>query len=159
VTVATTQITPNKDSVITEIFISAPRERVFTALIDRPQALQWGSSEEYEVTEWEMEPRLGGKWNFIAKKRGDLSAPELLHYGEITELDPPRLLQYTWLASWHSDPSHQTVVRWELTMESEGTRVKVTHSGLGPMPEDCKGYAEGWPGLVERIKQFVENNR
>jgi hypothetical protein len=47
-------------------------------------------------------------------------------------------------------------VRWELSAADGGTQVKVTHSGLAPMPEDCKGYAQGWPGLVTRIKQFVE---
>jgi uncharacterized protein YndB with AHSA1/START domain len=155
---AATYITPDKNAVVSEIFVAAPRERVFTALIDRAQALQWGSSAEYELTEWQMELRPGGKWKFIARKRGDAANHDLVHYGEITDVDPPRLLQYTWFASWHSDPSQETLVRWELSAASGGTQVKVTHSGLGPMPEDCKGYAQGWPGLVTRIKQFVEAN-
>jgi uncharacterized protein YndB with AHSA1/START domain len=153
---AATYITPNTDTVVSEIFVAAPRERVFTALIDRAQALQWGSSAEYEMTEWEMAPRRGGKWKFIARKRGDASSPDLVHYGEITDIDPPRLLQFTWFASWHSDPSQETLVRWELSAAAGGTQVKVMHSGLAPMPQDCKGYAQGWPGLVARIKQVVE---
>jgi uncharacterized protein YndB with AHSA1/START domain len=78
--------------------------------------------------------------------------------GAVTQFDPPRVLEYTWFASWHTDPLHETIVRWELAPAIGGTQVKVTHSGLAPMPEDCTGYAQGWPGLVTRIKQFVESN-
>ena len=158
---AMTHITPERDAVISEIFIAAPPERVFTALTTREQALQWGSNPEYAMTRWEMDARLGGKWVFVAQKQdpaGKDDNPELVHHGEITVFDPPRVLEYTWFASWHQDPLHETTVRWELLPVSGGTQVKVTHSGLAPMPEDCKGYAQGWPGLVTRIKQFVESN-
>jgi uncharacterized protein YndB with AHSA1/START domain len=158
---ATTYITPTKDAVISEIFIAAPAERVFKALTTREQALQWGSSPEFEATQWEMDSHVGGKWFFIARElkgSGRHANADLVHHGEILKFDPPRVLEYTWFASWHSDPLHQTIVRWELTPIPGGTQVKVTHSGLAPMPEDCKGYAQGWPGLVTRIKQFVESN-
>ena len=158
---ATTYITSEQDAVISELFIAAPPERVFQALTTREQALQWGSSEAFALTKWEMEPRLGGKWTFVAKETaaaGKHAGIELLHHGEILEFNPPRVLAYTWLASWHSNPLHQTLVRWELSPITGGTQVKVTHSGLAPMPDDCKGYAQGWPGLVTRIKQFVEHN-
>src|SRR5262249_52277186 len=158
---ATTYITSERDAVISEVVIQAPPDRVFRALTERDQALQWGSSEEFVLTKWEMDTRLGGKWTFIAKQaaaEGEYAGIELVHHGEIVEFDPPRVLAYTWFASWHSNPLHETVVRWELSPVPGGTQVKVTHSGLAPMPEDCKGYAEGWPGLVTRIKQFVEGN-
>jgi uncharacterized protein YndB with AHSA1/START domain len=158
---ATTHITPERDAVISEIFIAAPPERVFKALTTREQALQWGSSPEFAMTKWEMDPRLGGKWVFVANAQhpaGKYANADLVHHGEILEFDPPRVLEYTWFASWHTDPLHKTIVRWELSAVLGGTQVKVTHSGLAPMPEDCKGYAQGWPGLVTRIKEFVEGN-
>ena len=154
---ATTYITPDRDAVVSEIFVAAPRERVFTALTDRAQALRWGSSAEYEMAEWDMEPRLGGKWKFTARKRGEAASPGLAHYGAITEIDPPRLLQYTWFASWHPDPTRETLVRWELAAVEGGTQVKIVHSGLASMPEACNGYAQGWPGMVTRIKQTIES--
>ena len=160
-TMATTHITPERDAVVTEAFIAAPPERVFQALITREQALQWGSSPEFQLTRWEMDPRLGGKWTFVAKENsqsGKYANTDLVHYGEISEFNPPRVLEYTWFASWHTNPEHKTIVRWELSPAAGGTEVKVTHSGLAPMPEDCKGYAQGWPGLVTRIKEFVESN-
>ncbi len=138
-----------------------PPERVFRALTNREQALQWGSSPEFVMTKWEMDARRGGKWVFVCRKQnpGDqYPKTDLVHEGEILVFDPPRVLEYTWFASWHQDPLHKTIVRWELSAAPGGTQVKVIHSGLAPMPEDCKGYAQGWPGLVSRIKQFVESN-
>jgi uncharacterized protein YndB with AHSA1/START domain len=49
---ATTRITPERDAVVTEVFISAPPERLFKALIDREQALKWGSNLEFVLTKW-----------------------------------------------------------------------------------------------------------
>ena len=77
-------------------------------------------------------------------------------HGEILECDPPRLLVYTWIASWHDDPRSSTVVRWELTPRNNGTHVKVTHSGLSTLPVARKDYTGGWPGVVEMLKKFVE---
>ncbi len=151
---ATTRITPDNDAVVAEIFIAAPPERVFEAISNSQQALQWGSSPEFQVTEWEMDARPGGKWHFVSvetKQKGKFE-----HHGEVLEVDPPRLLVYTWFANWHETPSHKTVVRWELSRASGGTRLKVTHSGLAQLPAARKGYSEGWPGLLQRIKEFVE---
>jgi hypothetical protein len=50
------QIAVDNDSVITEIEIAAPPERVFQALIDREQALQWGKGEGFQITSWEISP-------------------------------------------------------------------------------------------------------
>jgi uncharacterized protein YndB with AHSA1/START domain len=153
---ATTQITPDNDAIITQIFISAPPARVFTALIDRAQALQWGKGPMFEMAAWELDPRPGGKWSFVSEEIG--SKKKFAHHGKVLKIDPPHLLEYTWIADWHSDLTHDTVVRWDLTAVSGGTELKVTHSRLAAFPNERKGYAGGWPGLVTQIKQFVENN-
>jgi uncharacterized protein YndB with AHSA1/START domain len=156
---ASSTMTPDHGSVITEIEIAAPPERVFQALTDREQALRWGADELFEMTAWEMDARPCGKWRFLSKERkpsGEYSVSEFEHHGEIVEIDPPRLLVYTWFANWHEQPSHKTVVRWELAPTPNGTRVKVTHSGLRQLPAARQGYSEGWPGLLQRIKQYLE---
>jgi uncharacterized protein YndB with AHSA1/START domain len=150
-------ITSDQDAVICEIDIAAPPERVFKALITREQAIEWGSDEQYETTEWEMDARLGGSWRFTARKRKEPGAgKEYKHRGEILEIDPPRVLTYTWFTDFHEVRDQRTVVRWELTSTSAGTHVKVTHSGLAALPNSRKGYNEGWPGLLQLIKKFIE---
>jgi len=149
-------ITPDRDAVISEVEIAAPPERVFQALTTREQALQWGANEAYQMTRWEFEPRVGGRWNFTSHETA--SGKDYDHHGEVVEFDPPRGMAYTWFANFHKDQSHPTLVRWELTPTANGTRVKVTHSGLANMPDECKAYSEGWPGLLEALKSFAEKN-
>ncbi len=38
---ATAKITPDQDSIVCEIQIAAPPERIFQALIDPKQVMQW----------------------------------------------------------------------------------------------------------------------
>jgi uncharacterized protein YndB with AHSA1/START domain len=154
---AQTIITPDKDAVVSEIEIDAPPERIFRALTDHEQAVQWGTNEAYELVIWEMDARLGGKWRSFSLQRGGADAGrEFDHTGEILEINPPRVLAYSWFANWHEDPLHRTVVRWELTPTKAGTRVKVTHSGLAQLPAARQGYSQGWPGLLLAVKNFAE---
>jgi uncharacterized protein YndB with AHSA1/START domain len=153
-------ITPDNDSVTTEIEIAAPPDRVFQALVNRDQALQWGMNDTFEIILWEIDLRVGGAWHFISKERSGKNPPGLdryEHHGEYLEIDPPRLLVQTWHANWHSNPGHTTIVRWELMATKKGTLLKVTHSGLAPLADAAQGYSQGWPGLIEQIKNFVEN--
>jgi uncharacterized protein YndB with AHSA1/START domain len=147
-------ISPDRDAVISEVEIAAPPQRIFQALITREQALQWGANEAFQMTRWEMDPRVGGEWRFTSLETA--SSQEYDHHGEVVEIDPPRVLAYTWHANFHKDPSHPTLVRWELTPTATGTLVKVTHSGLANMPGECKAYSQGWPGLLEALKAFSE---
>jgi uncharacterized protein YndB with AHSA1/START domain len=149
-----TIITPDQDAVVSEVEIAAPPDRVFQALINREQALQWGGSDAFQITVWEMDARPGGCWQFTSIEKG--SAKEFKHHGEVIEVDPPRVLAYTWFANWHADPSHRTVVRWELTPTRKGTYVKLTHSGLSRLPDACTAYSQGWPGLLDALRKFFE---
>jgi len=151
---ANTIITPDRDAVISEIEIAAPPERVFEALVDREQVSQWSNSDAFQLVHWELEARIGGKWRSTSREK--TSSKLFDHWGEVVALDRPHILAYTWFANWHSDQSHPTMVRWELTPSAAGTRLKVTHSGLAPLPGACEGYSQGWPGLLEAVKASVE---
>ena len=151
---ATTRITPDKDAVVSEIEIAAPPDRVFEALTNRAQALQWGSNPAFRMTRWEMDARPGGTWRFTSLETA--SSREYDHHGTMVEVDPPRVLAYTWFANFHKDPTHPTLVRWELTPIATGTHVRVTHSGLAKLPDECIAYSQGWPGLVAALKAYLE---
>lgn len=148
-------ITSDNDAVITEIEIAAPPPRVFQALIEREQALQWGMGDAFEMTLWEMDARAGGKWRFTSRERAS-GGKAFDHHGEVLQLDPPHLLEVSWFASWHPDPAHRTIVRWELVPSKSGTRLKVTHSNLSLLAGLAQGYSQGWPGLVQQIKNYIE---
>src|SRR3974390_2208426 len=125
-------ITPDQDTVVAEIEIAAPPERVFKALTDEGQLMQWFRSPECPPKFWKMEPRVGGRYHYHTAK-GSIVVNDVSEFdcqGEVLEIVPPRLLVYTWVANWHNDKQLKTVVRWDLTPAGKSTHVKVTHSNL-----------------------------
>ena len=152
-------VTPDQDAVVSEIDIAAPAERIFQALTKSDELSRWFTSPECPSKFWKMDARLGGQYHYATEK-GTVVVNNVSEFecrGEIVEIDPPRLLVYTWIANWHDDTSRRTVVRWELTPTKAGTHVKVTHSGLAQEEAARKDYSGGWPGVLDMLKNFAEN--
>ena len=150
---ATTSVTADQNTIISEIDIAAPADRVFKAICDAETVRR--CHPEFDV--FEMDLRIGGKWRMELRMPQPHRGVEVIrHDGEVLEIDPPRLLVYTWFANFHKDPKHRSTVRWELTPTKSGTHVKVVHSGLATEPEARADYAGGWPGVLEQIKKFAE---
>ncbi len=153
------KITSDNDAVISEIEIAAPPERVFQALVDPKQVLQWGRHDAHELVVWELDARLGGQWRWVVREKkpsGRYKVSEYDHHGEVLEINPPFLLVYTWYTNFHEPPTARSVVRWELTPIATGTRLTVTHSGLAKLDQPRNDYSRGWPGLLDAIRQYVE---
>lgn len=159
----TNTITPEQDTIVCEIDIAAPPERVFQALTDPTQAKQWGNNPAGVFKIYEMDARLGGKWRFVfvetSGKPNKYGVAEYDHWGEIIQIDPPRLLVYTWITNFHDDPKRKTTVRWDLTPIPAGTRLKVTHSGLAQEPKASEDYSQGWPGVLQAVKTHTEKSK
>jgi uncharacterized protein YndB with AHSA1/START domain len=163
---ATSLITPDDDAIISEIEIAAPPARVFDALTAPAQLMQWFTDVSCPAKYWNMDARLGGRYSYASENSKLVinGVSEFTCHGEITEIHKDAatghyLLVYTWLANWHLDKDRRTVVRWELTPTSSGTRVRVTHSGLAEEPEARKDYSGGWIGVVNNLKQFAETGK
>jgi len=156
----TAKITPDQDAVICEIEIAAPAERVFQALIDPKQVMQWWTNDQCAIESFSFDAKRGGRWTYdTASSKLNVNGVSKFHCeGEVLEYDPPRALAYTWIANWHEDKQRRTVVRWELSPQGNHTRVKVTHSGLAQEAVARKDYSSGWPGVMDLLKKFVEKN-
>lgn len=162
---ATATITPDQDTIHAEIFIAAPPERVFQAMTDPNQMPKWwGQQGVYHITEWKAELRPGGKWSTVGVNAD--GSPFRVE-GEYLEVNPPRLLVYTWIASW-TGPL-KTVVRWELEPRDvhglqhrgpqkmgTGTVAKLHHSGFAAEPEAIKSHSQGWIQVLGWMQAFVE---
>ena len=163
---ATAAITPDQDVITVEIFIAAPPARVFEALTDPAQMPKWwgGKSDLYRITEWKGDVRPGGKWSSVGV--GADGTPFRVD-GEYLEVDPPRLLVHTWIASWAG--SLRTVVRWELEAHTvhglhpsgprksgTGTMVKLCHEGFAGAPQAAMGHAEGWKRVFTWLEAYLE---
>lgn len=150
---ATLAISHDQDAIQAEVHIAAPPERVFQALTDPRQLLEWwGQPGMYRCTHWSTDVRPGGQWS--SKGVSDRDGKPFDVGGEYLEVDPPRVLAYTWIASWTGDL--KTVVRWELEPASGGTLVRLRHSGFAQAPEQAKNHYEGWQHVIGWMQAFVE---
>ncbi len=148
---ATMTLTRDQDQIVSEIHITAEPERVFQALVDPRQVLQWwGQKGMYVGTEFDADLRPGGRWHSAGT---GLEGKPFEVSGEYIEIDPPRLLVYTWIASWTGDA--KTTVRWELEPKDGGTLVRIRHSGLAAHPGLAQSY-RGWPAILGWIQALLE---
>jgi uncharacterized protein YndB with AHSA1/START domain len=149
--VTTSKVTRDADEIVSEIYIAADRDRVFQALVDPQQVVQWwGQGGVYRCTQFEADLRAGGRWR-SAGVGPDGGSFEVT--GEYLEVDPPRLLVYTWIATWTGDV--RTTVRWELNPTNQGTLVRIRHTGLATHPELAQSY-RGWPRMLGWLQVFLE---
>jgi uncharacterized protein YndB with AHSA1/START domain len=145
-------ITPDQDTVTAEVFIAVPPDRVFEAITDPNQLLQWwGQEGVYRTTEWQAELRVGGSW-----RSSGVSADgrKFQVSGEYLEVDRPRVLVYTWVASWTGDL--KTTVRWELAPSRGGTLLKIHHGGFSGRPGAAQDHSNGWQRVLGWMQAFVE---
>jgi len=148
---ASSAVTPNHDSIQAEVLIAAPPERVFQALVEPQQVVQWwGQAGIYHCTEFASDLRVGGKWRSAGLSG---QSDRFTVSGEYLEIDSPRVLTYSWVASWTGDV--KTTVRWELEPVEQGTLVRLTHSGLAAHPEIAQAY-QGWLRMLGWLQAFLE---
>lgn len=142
---------PAQDAVIAEIRIAAPPERVFQALVEPSQVVQWwGQAGIYRCTRFESDLRVGGTWRSMGVD-GNGSPFEIV--GEYLEVDPPRVICSTWRATWTGDA--ETRIQWELEPVKGGTLVRIRHSGFAARPELAQAY-RGWPRMLGWLQAFLE---
>ena len=150
---ATATTSHDQDSIQAEVHIDAPPGRVFQALTDPRQLMQWwGQRGIYHHTDWKGDVRPGGAWRSDGVSDTDGSPYHV--GGEYVEVDPPRLISYTWIASW-SGPL-QTLVRWELEAAPGGTMVRMRHSGFAGATAAVQGHYQGWLRVIAWMQAFVE---
>ncbi len=138
-------------TILATVDIDVPPQRVFAALTDPKELVQWwGSPELYQTTGWEADLRVGGKWKSVG--RGADGQPFSVE-GEYVEIDPPHRLVHTWRAPW--DGGHLTTVHYRLEATKTGTRVTVRHEGFAGRPDSCSGHADGWQRVLGWVSGFV----
>ena len=95
--------------------LAHPVEKVWRALTDPEHLRAWfPASVDLDLTP-------GAKLRFElvpeAQARLGISDDDMTSYGEMTTVDPPRLLEYTWSGE---------ILRWELEATADGCRLRFT---------------------------------
>ena len=115
-----------------------PPEKVWRALTDSKAIAQW-------LMENTFEPRLGQKFQFRTKPAPGFDG---IVNCEVTELDPPRRLAYTW-KGWPID----TLVTFTLEAVAEGTRLRLEHTGFRGVKALMVSLimGSGWKSKILRV--------
>ena len=134
-----------------EIFIRAPRDTVWNALIDPEYTTQYFHGTRFESS---FEP--GARFvNRIVE------ADRLAADGTIEVFEPPSRLVYTWHVLYDAEMADEPPgrVEWTLTPATEDgavTRVTVRHGDLGLSPKTWENVRIGWVQILDSLKTLLE---
>src|SRR5260221_7069986 len=103
-----------KRGVSLEIIYPCPPHRVWEALIDSRALAEWLMPNTFQ-------PLLGHQFQFVGPQ--EESSAQVIEC-EVTELEPPLRLSYTWQ---EPDSSRPSIVTWVLEPVARGTRLRLTH--------------------------------
>lgn len=132
-------------SITHSVYFPQAPERVWRALTTSSEIAQWLMPNDFE-------PRLGHHFIFRTVPMPALNFDGICHC-EVTELDPPRTLAYTWTGG-----SLQTLVTYRLTPEGTGTRLDFEHSGFDlddPLQQASYRGLSGWGNALDRALRHV----
>jgi len=132
-------------SIEKELFIKATPQRIFQALSEKADLEGW------YLTKADIDLRPGGAINFYW-------GPGVFNVGKILVVEPPHRLSYTWEAL---SPS-TTTVAFELAAQNDGTRLHLTHSGIGEGEEWDHYYNtrnSGWNIHLANLTNWLETGK
>lgn len=146
--------TDTSTTIVQEITIAAPVAKVFAALTVPEQVMQWwGSDDSYRSTNMEQDFRVGGAWRTSGS---DNEGQSFSVKGTYRAIEPPRLLEYTWIHDWGPiEDRTETLVRFELDERDGVTHVRLTHSGFTD-PASRDEHDRGWAMVLGWLRDYAQ---
>jgi uncharacterized protein YndB with AHSA1/START domain len=118
--------------------LARPVEAVWAALVEPESIARWLATAE-------VEPRPGGRFHL------DFHGGQSIVDGRITRWEPARLLEYSWP---EKNANGNSLVRWELSVAAEGTRLVLTHRlDAGG---DLADFASGWHWHLDALDRALD---
>lgn len=145
-----TQTKTTPETIVEEITIDAPADRVFDAFTQPAERVIWWNIEgRFHTRQMESDLRPGGAW-VMRGTRAD-GGPFTIT-GQYRVVDRPRLIVFTWRPDWQGDET-VSEVRVEFTDVSGATHVRLTHSGL--TTDRSRQSHRGWPQILALLKAHL----
>lgn len=138
-------------TILAQVEIAAPIERVFAALTRGEEIVKWwGSDDLYRTTAWSSELRPNGAWKATGVGAdGEAFSVE----GEYLVVEPPHRVTFTWKPKW--DGGHVSTVTYRLETTAGGTRLMLRHDGLADLPDSCRSHASGWERVLGWLSGYA----
>jgi uncharacterized protein YndB with AHSA1/START domain len=135
------------ETVVLDVELKSPIERVWQALTDSATLSEWMLFKSND-----FQPVVGHAFQF----RDAPGFPGAISC-EVTAVDKPTRLSYTWVTEGQGDLPHSTVVTWTLT-EVEGgvTRLHLEQSGFRTgAKQEIGGARYGWTNMLDQLQSLV----
>jgi uncharacterized protein YndB with AHSA1/START domain len=135
-----------KPEYIYVIYIEAPCEKVWDALIDPEMTRDyWGRHRN--VSDW----RAGSRW----QHEDCDDASKVAVAGTVIESERPHRLVLSWARPAHvGDPDKMSRVTFTIEQQFGSTKLTVIHSELDA--EMLRGISAGWPAVLSSLKTMLE---
>jgi len=121
-----------------------PIDRVWHAISDAAQISEWFIAADFRA-------EVGFHYTFTHEST--------IVRGEVLEVDPPRLLVYTWVVG---DNPARTTVRWRLQATNAGTELHLEHWGFEQDPASAVAMFEastkGWEAVTAELATYLDRS-
>lgn len=131
------------EAIVFERVIDATPDEAFRLFTEPERLRRWmGLSASIDL-------RVGGETRLTV-------VPGSVNTGQIVEVEPGRRFTWTWGWQGSTDPAPgSTTVAVDFESVEGGTRVRLTHSGLGP--EAAAGHGDGWDHFMDRLQHAASD--
>lgn len=130
--------------------LDASPETLWSLWTEPAQLTRWWWPARFETT-YHIDPTVGGSFRFTTADLQDIGVLDLA--GTFLEVEPPRLLVYTW--RWESDLAHESRVSVDFLPDGDHTAVRVRHEGLAG-EADRDNHVRGWNDCLDRLEALIQ---
>ena len=140
------------DSIVREIVVGAPPQRVWEVLTRPDHLPRWFGAEEAEI-----DLRPGGALVMRWAEHGT-------GYARVERVDEPALFSFSWAIEPGAQPTpgEETLVEFTLTPDGDGTRLRVVESGFSTLHRTAdkqewhrERNVDGWRQVLEAVAAGV----
>ena len=141
----------DEDPVIVEETFNLPAAKVWEAITDHSQMIQW-----YFDNIPGFKPEIGFETQFIIENEGRTFP----HMWKVTEAIPNKSITYTWRFEGYPGDSYVT---FDLSEEGSQTKLRLTVTVLEDFPDEIPEFRResclgGWNYFINnRLKEFLKN--
>lgn len=133
------------------------RDLVFERLLEHPPERVWRALTESELMgRWMMatdfQPVVGHRFQLRTEPGPTFDG---VLYGEVTQVDPPRLIAYTFIGGIMQ---YETTVTWTLTPQAGGTLLRLEHTGFTGLKDVIISHiiGFGWSRMLKDLPAVLD---
>ena len=128
-------------------------ERLFAAVTQQADLLQWWGPEGLHVPEHDLDLSRTGPWfSVMVNDEGQRYKVS----GEVTSYDPPRSVGFTW--AWHDDADArgpESHVTFTIVETASGSRLIMDHRDLSDA-DAAMNHEQGWGSSLNKLDALLQ---